>query len=367
MLQLIHENNTTYCVKYNKVNIIILKSNCLYITEATNLLINNLNNNDEIIKSKKIYKQSSDYDISRHNIAVIYHLLYLQTLNSDYSQKLIKYYNLSIKLSNSLNNLGFYYKTIDINKAVEYWIISYNQGCELAACNLGNYYESLGQYEKMMEYYLVGAKKYNLHSIHKVATNYHIQQKYELSIQFAKLGISLGVAQLYHILIECYYAMSQFNFAKKYLVDAIKNKETSYIFNTNLTNYQRFINFIDYTSLLDVIHILSVDHLLLFCNLLDNDTKVEFIKLDVVKNKLSVVDIVNSSNSYTLMVSNYCFLTLKNKKKVDKISSFNVLNEQCNICCIGSELCILPCHNNHKLCGNCILSINSCPYCRAQI
>ena len=120
-----------------------------------------------------------------------------------------KYYLMSIDKGNviGMNNLGFYYNTIEFNSNLmkKYFLMAIEKDHSTAMYNLGYYYQSKDNNHKLMEkYYLMAIDKGYIDAMVNIGDYYYIKHTYDLMKKYYlmsykyKNDIIFGIKRIYN-------------------------------------------------------------------------------------------------------------------------------------------------------------------------
>lgn len=167
------------------------------------------------------YEDELSNNSEYHNIIGLYYDI--QEKNYD---KAIKYYEKSVEMGNidSLRYLGYYYGEIIKNneKMVEYYLSAVTKGDIISMRLLGDYYESVELDEKAIEYYTMASNMGCDTSTFNLCILFQRRKDYKKSIKHMRILVDKGYDEhAYEHALECVYWEEDESITIKYLLKCV--------------------------------------------------------------------------------------------------------------------------------------------------
>lgn len=109
----------------------------------------------------------------------------------------------------------------DYDNAIKYSLIAHSKGHATASCNIGHYYECIGNYEEAEQYYSIAFGENNYNACSFLGDLYIKQNKRENSMHYYLLGYENKCPESMLGLGNHYYDAKQFDIAEKYYLEAL--------------------------------------------------------------------------------------------------------------------------------------------------
>jgi TPR repeat protein len=151
----------------------------------------------------------------------------------------LAYFKSEIKKDNynAMREVGNYYQSIsDYDKMVKYYIMAIEKGDADAMHKLAHYYQFIKiDYEKMIKYYLMAIEKKLAKSMYNLAQYYYLVKDYENMIKYYLMAIDLGLCSAMHNLALYYLKIKDYAMMMIYALKLI-----------NMNNFRLVSYIIDY-------------------------------------------------------------------------------------------------------------------------
>lgn len=261
--------------------------------------------------------------------------------NKDH-KNMIKYYLMAIDLKNysAAYNLATYYEEVhDFDSMVKYCLIAIELGSSAAAYYVATYYEVIVKdMNNMVKYYLLAIKMGDVKSIYIMIDYYKKWNNVDKMIELYHIIIKMGDSRYMYKLGKYYEGKEDYENMIKYYKMAIDKKYDDKSLRRLIQYYAKIKKYDDMMDL--VVEVQGKDK--------DNLNYAIFV-----------------SKSYDLYVKHKADLNVANLKVLKFISSLEKASSLCKICYKG-EAFSLPCFKKHRLCGDCIVAMKVCPYCKVR-
>jgi hypothetical protein len=168
----------------------ILKSQDINIILGNTILLENLKTIALTYKTViEHYKKSRNLSIKNYNIGTIYYLV------KKYD-KMKKYYLKKPNQSYAINNLGYYYRNIEKSdkNAIQYFSQAMILGNFCAYVNLEKYYKDIEE-QARLKYYIDGIKLGSKYAARSMAYYYYENRNYDLMKKYYEIGITMDCSK----------------------------------------------------------------------------------------------------------------------------------------------------------------------------